>query len=130
MDTTNESLAVPDAPPYEYPCPCCGYFTFAEEPGSYDICGVCGWEDDLVQLRFPSMGGANEPLLNAQQRWVDRQPWQRSSITPEDLGYRRDPAWRPLDPEADQIEGHVPGKEYGRTYADDRTTYYYWRHHA
>ncbi|MBO0846033.1 MAG: hypothetical protein J2P22_11530 [Nocardioides sp.] len=36
----------------EYPCPCCGYLVFDEEPGSYDICAVCGWEDDLSQLRF------------------------------------------------------------------------------
>ena len=41
----------------EYPCPCCGYLMFNEEPGSYDICEVCGWEDDLSQLRFATVAG-------------------------------------------------------------------------
>lgn len=28
-----------------YPCPCCGLPT-VDEPGIYDICAVCWWEDD------------------------------------------------------------------------------------
>ncbi len=48
-----------------YPCDCCGYLTRAEEkPGSYDICPVCFWEDDLVQAEDPSFpGGANNVSL-------------------------------------------------------------------
>ncbi|MEU7782897.1 CPCC family cysteine-rich protein [Amycolatopsis sp. NPDC049159] len=34
-----------------YPCPCRGHLVFGEPPGSYEICGVCFWEDDPVQLR-------------------------------------------------------------------------------
>jgi Cysteine-rich CPCC len=30
-------------------------------PGSYEICPVCFWDDDLVQLRWPTYaGGANQ----------------------------------------------------------------------
>ena len=49
-----------------YPCPCCSNFTFDEEPsGTYEICPVCGWEDDEVQFNAPSFaGGANKPSLN------------------------------------------------------------------
>ncbi len=36
-----------------YPCPCCGYLVFTEPPGSYTICPICFWEDDISQLRFP-----------------------------------------------------------------------------
>ena len=45
----------------KYKCPCCGYFTFESKPGeSYDICEVCYWEDDPVQLADPTFeGGAN-----------------------------------------------------------------------
>lgn len=44
----------------KYPCPCCGYLVFDESPGSYEICPICFWEDDLSQLRFPRMSvGAN-----------------------------------------------------------------------
>ncbi|WP_423835832.1 CPCC family cysteine-rich protein [Streptomyces endophytica] len=27
------------------PCPCCGFLTL-EQRGFYEICPVCGWEDD------------------------------------------------------------------------------------
>ncbi len=38
-------------------CPCCGYLTFPTEPGgSYFICPVCFWEDDLDDLREPDRG--------------------------------------------------------------------------
>jgi hypothetical protein len=30
---------------YRAPCPCCGYRTVAE-PGTGELCAVCGWEDD------------------------------------------------------------------------------------
>lgn len=39
-------------------CPCCGYLTFDEEPsGTFEICPVCGWEDDEVQFRDPTYDG-------------------------------------------------------------------------
>lgn len=49
-----------------YTCPCCSYFTFEEKPsGTYYICPVCYWEDDIVQLEDPDFsGGANEVSLN------------------------------------------------------------------
>ena len=48
-----------------YPCPCCGYLTLGERPpGTYEICSVCGWEDDEVQFRDPAyVGGANSVCL-------------------------------------------------------------------
>jgi Cysteine-rich CPCC len=49
-----------------YACPCCGYLTLPESPpGTYEICEVCFWEDDVVQFDDPSYeGGANEVSLN------------------------------------------------------------------
>ncbi len=32
-----------------YQCPCCDYFTLGKR-GSYDICPVCYWEDDGLDL--------------------------------------------------------------------------------
>ena len=49
----------------KYKCPCCGYYTFDNKPdGSYDICKVCFWEADLIQLEDPTYeGGANKVSL-------------------------------------------------------------------
>lgn len=47
-----------------YPCPCCGVKEIYE-PGSYEICEHCGWEDDPVQLKYPDTSrGANRMTLN------------------------------------------------------------------
>ena len=49
----------------KYRCPCCGYFTLEDEPGHFDICPVCRWEDDGVQSDDPNYGGgANTMSLN------------------------------------------------------------------
>jgi hypothetical protein len=110
-----------------YPCPCCGFFVFAEGPGSYDIYPVCGWEDDLSQLRFPTRGGANAPLVECQRAYANPREWERPALPPDKLGYARDPEWRPLNLETDQVEEPLRGVDYGMSYHDDRTTYYYWR---
>jgi len=49
-----------------YPCPCCGFLTlFGSTRGTFDICPVCGWEDDNVQFDSPDrQGGANGVSLN------------------------------------------------------------------
>lgn len=49
-----------------YACPCCSYYTFEKKTsGTYYICPVCYWEDDIVQLEDPDFsGGANEVSLN------------------------------------------------------------------
>lgn len=50
----------------KYACPCCGFLTLSEKPGgTYEICPVCFWEDDPVQLEDPDYrGGANDVSLN------------------------------------------------------------------
>nr|WP_175560490.1 CPCC family cysteine-rich protein [Janthinobacterium lividum] len=55
------------------PCPCCGAKTISE-PGQYEICEVCNWEDDPVQCAEPDYaGGANHVSLNeARTAWRDR----------------------------------------------------------
>lgn len=54
----------------KYKCPCCGYYTFEEKPnGNYDICKVCFWEDDPIQLYDPDYrGGANRISLKQGRR--------------------------------------------------------------
>lgn len=48
-----------------YKCPCCGNYSLDDPPGSYDICEICGWEDDPLQSKSPDLeGGANSISLN------------------------------------------------------------------
>ena len=52
-----------DAARFEF-CPCCGSQNITE-PGEFEICDVCGWEDDPVQAAAPDYrGGANRTSLN------------------------------------------------------------------
>jgi alkyl hydroperoxide reductase subunit AhpF len=42
-----------------FACPCCDGYSFSEA-GGYEICDVCGWEDDPVQAANADLaGGAN-----------------------------------------------------------------------
>lgn len=45
-------------------CPVCGKYTF-DNPGEYDTCPVCGWEDDVIQRLNPDEDCcANQMSLN------------------------------------------------------------------
>ncbi|MBP5674537.1 MAG: hypothetical protein K5787_08795 [Lentisphaeria bacterium] len=54
----------------KYACPCCGRKRI-EHLGDYEICDVCGWEDDPTQSKDPDFeGGANElSLKQARAKW-------------------------------------------------------------
>ncbi|RJQ76067.1 CPCC family cysteine-rich protein [Amycolatopsis panacis] len=101
----------------EYPCPCCGYLVHGEPPGSYAICPVCDWEDDLVQLRWPTYApGANRSSLVEAQLAV--------TVTSAGCLYRREPHWRPIDLRRD---GFDEDEVLRGPWPDDRTTLYWWR---
>ena len=78
-------------------------------------------------------GGANKPsLIEAQECFGEtgvsevrfakhvRQP------LPTDV---RDPQWRPIDVDRDNLEVPRHGVDYGRTYPKDSTALYYWKDH-
>ena len=76
-------------------CPGCGFRTIGDDAyGSYELCPVCDWEDDAVQLTNPcSGGGANKESLYACQKTV-------ASWLPEKMAsFERDADWRPLNEE-------------------------------
>lgn len=54
---------------YSKKCPVCGRYTFKEK---YDICPVCSWENDPLQLKDPNFkGGANAMCLNDAKHFFD-----------------------------------------------------------
>ncbi|HEY3644535.1 MAG TPA: CPCC family cysteine-rich protein [Gammaproteobacteria bacterium] len=110
----------------QYPCPACGFIGFAQPPGSYDICAICGWEDDNVQLLHPMMkGGANKKCLHEVRRKI-------LTTYPVDIkeasGLQRDPAWRPLSPKELQASPDIlqTGLDYFHA-AGDSFRGYYWK---
>lgn len=56
-------------------CPVCGKTTFPERD-SFNICPICGWEDDDLQLKRPEYwGGANDMSLNEYKKnWLEGKP--------------------------------------------------------
>ncbi|MBS0278736.1 MAG: hypothetical protein JSR81_14030 [Proteobacteria bacterium] len=54
-------------------CPCCGAHSLRRRD-SYEICPVCGWEDDPSQARDENLaGGANrQSLAQARAAWLNR----------------------------------------------------------
>lgn len=118
----------PDA---EYPCPCCGFLVFQDEPGSYDICPICFWEDDLSQLRFPKTTGANHvSLIEGQANYARAGVCElrfKDRVRAPDPAELREDGWRLLDPQTDRIEEPLPGFDSGLTYPEDLTRLYYWR---
>lgn len=116
-----------------YPCPCCGYLVFEREPGGHEVCPICGWEDELVGLRFPLMPSSpnGASLIEAQMNFRAfgvaariREVRTRAPLP----GEPADEEWRPLDPERDNPEQPQRGRSYGDTYPwRDLTVLYYWR---
>ena len=85
-----------------YTCVCCGFRTLPEPVGSYEICPVCFWEDDLVQLAFPNMnGGANKvSLIEGQTNFMAHgvcEPAMKKHVRPATRDEPRDPTWTPYN---------------------------------
>ena len=109
----------------DYPCPACGFLAFGEPPGSYEICSVCGWEDDHVQLRFPGMaGGANKASLFMHQlAAVSRFPLSCKTAG----SFLRASGWRPLYASEAHVQGTPSsGIAYFHAASTDDTPQYYW----
>jgi hypothetical protein len=85
-----------------FACPCCGYRTFDYEPnGSYNICGVCFWEDDPIQLEDPDYKGGANPmsLRQAQRNFLEFGACDRDmlrNVRPPTKDEQRDENWKPL----------------------------------
>lgn len=111
-----------------FPCPCCGHVVFHEPPGSHDICPVCFWQDDAIQLRWPTQGGAaNGPsLIEAQQEYLRLGSCEERLslyVRAPEPGEELDAGWRPIDPAIDDFEAaHVQERSW-----PDPTHLYWWR---
>lgn len=116
-------------PGIKFPCACCGYLTFSET-GIYEICHVCFWEDDPVQLLDPwCVGGANKvSLKQAQENFsrfgVSEQRFKQNvkAVLVEDV---KDKSWRPVT-DADRKFVTTPAT-LAKEKPDGNWPWYYWR---
>jgi len=111
------------------PCPCCGHLVFDQVLGSYPNCPVCAWEEDEVQLRWPSLvaGPSKESLLESQQRFLRSgvaYERMRSFVRPPLDDEPVDDGWRPIDLDVDSFERPF---ERALPWLDDWSTLYWWR---
>ena len=115
----------------KYPCVCCGHLTMGGPPASYEICPVCFWEDDLVQLRWPDWAiGANRrtSLIEAQCNFAAFGASHEQfleHVRPPAGDEPLDPSWRPIDSEQDCFE---PQGVQLAAWPDDCTVLYWWRY--
>jgi hypothetical protein len=113
-----------------FTCPCCGYLTFTEWPGSYDVCPICHWEDDPVQLLDPWYGGgANRPSLREAQIAYSLNGAMelrfRRNVRAPTLEDRRDAQWRAVE-ESDRGKARTPATLSDAEYKN-LGAWYYWR---
>lgn len=117
--------------PTRFPCPVCGYLTFADPPGSYAICPICYWEDEIPNLLTPMAPGGPNPisLFEAQQnfarfgaielKWV-------ANVMPPTISDHHDSQWYPLTRE---LIDRWPSEDMvvHLRWPLDLTSLYYWR---
>jgi len=113
-----------------YTCPCCGYKTLSDWPGSYDICPICFWEDDQIQILDPWYdGGANHPsLVEAQMNFKAfgaSEPRLKEYVRPVVTADERDPEWRPVE-DKDRLSVKLPRDLTEREWKD-LNAWYYWK---
>ncbi len=106
----------------KYTCPACGYKVFNESPGSYDICQVCLWEDDISQLRFPMSEGANDTNLKDYQKLII----DKSIPISNTQKFSKDKEWRIINLN-DNFEKFESGINYGESYPKNKIELYYWK---
>lgn len=52
-----------------FPCPCC-HAPVVSEPGGFEICPACGWEDDPAQSADPDFAGDANEINLTQHRYL------------------------------------------------------------
>lgn len=114
----------------KYTCPVCGYKVFENEPNSYDICPICYWEDEAMQLRYPNERGANRvTLVEAQLNYEEvgySDNATKNLVREVNEDDEKDYNWRKLDLTKDKIEEKVVDDKQITIYPTDLTKLYYW----
>src|SRR5262249_32149193 len=90
-----------------HPCPACGYYMFLSLNDQSEICGICFWQNDLLDLQamYQPMGPNNVSLEEAQKNFASFRAIEErfvNQVRKPNENDIRDPQWRPLDRTKDQ----------------------------
>ena len=113
----------------KFACPCCGYLVL-EEKFCWNICPICYWEDDPLQIADPWYeGGAKLPNLKKSQEnfrsfGVMEQRFAKY-VRPPTSDDLMDPAWRPVE-SADKQFATTPREIEQRRDNGEEVPYEYW----
>jgi uncharacterized Zn finger protein (UPF0148 family) len=114
----------------KYTCSACGHLVFAQLPGSDDICPICGWQDDALQLKFPLECGANRISLFDAQRNFSKfgaiEERKIDSVRKPTEDEPRNEKWRVLDVKKDRLEEPPGNQNYLQAYPEGSARLYYW----
>jgi len=104
----------------KYPCPSCGYMMFDELPGSQDICEICFWQDDLIDLEelYQAMGPNKVSLYEAQkifQKFGAIEKRFINNVRKPGIDDKKDPNWRLLNQAIDKKANNL-SFEYPNVY--------------
>ena len=109
----------------KYTCVCCGHKVF-DGLFNFEICPVCGWEDDPAQIRFPMEKGANKVnLVEAQVNFAKTGVIYKGFLNfASGEKFEKDLDWRMFDKD-DKI--HRKEKDVNEIdYPINMTKLYYW----
>ncbi len=101
----NTSTRDTDKP--NHPCPACGFLVFTALNEQSEICPICGWQNDVLDLQelYEPAGPNKVSLEQAQINFVRIGAKSATSLSsvrrPNDCDYR-DPNWRPVDKTKDK----------------------------
>lgn len=103
---------------------------FDEAPGSFDICPICYWEDEAMQLRYPNETGANRLTLIESQTNFEALGYgdlkNKKFVRKPNKEENKDSSWRKIDLKIDVIEEKELNEMKAVIYPIDSTELYYW----
>jgi len=107
------------------PCPVCGYYMFSAPDSESEICAICNWHNDILDLEkmYEPVGPNHVSLEQAQKNFFEfgAVEVRFKNLVRHPLNNDiRDSKWRPLDRAKDK-----PGKIYFDKRNLDKI--YYWR---
>ncbi|MFC0436460.1 CPCC family cysteine-rich protein [Kutzneria buriramensis] len=111
-----------------FPCSCCGHRTLTGPPGCQEICPVCFWEDDVMQLRWPLLEKAANrvDLVTAQKNYQSFGASEERFSASVRTAAKIEPVhelWRRIDLARDDFEETL--SELAQ-WPSDRTVLYWW----